>query len=286
MLLGFNAIMKISKQVVFVLIIFSLFSAAWYFYETKIARPAMIYMGVPHETSGHAKHLFNHTLRNQAYMVGYSESLKNPLWVSYKITQDRNRFGKRPRFKPDWRSPFSVMPDDFRGSGYDRGHMAPNFVIGSRHGRSAQVETFLMTNISPKKGNLNRKSWQRLEEIAANHFSNKIPEFWVITGPIFDDSPKTIKDTSIAIPKAFYKIFIVPAKLRENYPKVLAMVFPQDAHPNASLLKFVSNVDKVEKLTGLDFFWELPDGIENKIEKTKNYQAWRLREVASLKNRY
>ncbi len=285
-----KAVFSKPKLALLSLIGLSMIGSTWYFYEIKIARPAMIYMGVPHETSGHAQNIFNRVFRNQAYMVGYSENLRNPLWVSYKITQNKSRIGKRPPFRADWRSPFGVDPDDFRRSGFDRGHMAPNFAIGSRHGRSAQVETFLMTNISPQKGSLNRKSWQRLEEVATNHFSKKFPEIWVITGPIFDSSPKTIKNTSIAIPKAFYKIFIVPTKNEPEHeqekPKVLAMIFPQTAKPNASLLEFVSNVDEVERLTGLDFFWQLSDGIENNIEQSKNYQDWNLRPVARLKNRY
>lgn len=248
----------------------------------------MTFMGVPDGTSGHAKHILNHTLRNQAFMIGYSKNLRNPLWVTYKVTQNRERFGKRPRFQPDWRRClFPVSPQDFRSSGFDRGHMAPNYMIGRRYGRSAQIETFLMTNISPQKASLNRKSWQRLEEIAADHFSKKIPEFWVVTGPIFDENPKTIKDTSIAIPRAFYKIFIALATNPEQTtPKVLAMIFPQEAKPNANLLKFVSNVDEIERLTGLDFFWELPDNIENKIEQTENHENWQLKKVANRKNRY
>lgn len=276
---------KNPKQLAVVLSISCIMAGLWYAYEVNIARPAMSYMGVPHETSGHATHFLNHTLRNKAYMVGYSEKLKNPLWVTYKITDQKMPYGKRPHFSADWRSLSGITSSDYRGSGFDRGHLAPNYVIGSRYGVKAQTETFLMTNISPQKSNLNQKSWQRLESVAADYFTKKFPEFWVVTGPIFSEDPKLMKQTSIAIPEAFYKIFIVPGS-EQQAPHVLAMRFPQTARPNASLIRFVTSVDEIEAQTGLDFFSQLPDDIENNIEKGQNYQAWGLKKVARTKNRY
>ena len=251
-----------------------------YAYEVKIARPAMSYMGVPQTTNDW--HNLTHTLRNDGYMLGYSERLKNPLWVSYRVTQDKVKFGKRPNFKSDWRSLSQVHPRDYSHSGYDRGHMAPNYVIGSRYGRRAQQQTFLMTNITPQKPKFNQKIWQRLEEVSADHFSKKFDSFWVITGPIFDKDPKTLKNSSIAIPKAFYKIFVVPGE----HPKALAFIMPQSAKPRDSLLKYVTTIDAVEKQTGIDFFWQLPDDIENQLEKSKNSQAWSLQKVANRAPRY
>lgn len=257
----------------------------WYAYEVKIARPAMVYMGVP-EGKEDWRNLV-HVLRNRAFMVGYSETLGNPLWVTYKIIPKRyDRIGKRPPFRPDWRSPFPITPEDYRGTHYDRGHMAPNYVIASRYGREAQEETFLMTNIAPQKGRLNRKIWQRLEEVAADYFSERFPEVWVITGPIFDERPKRFKTSRVAIPVAFYKIFIRPADAQNPMPEMLAFIMPQNAKPNASLLKYVVSVDKVEAATGIDFNEALPDAIEDKAEAESHPQAWNLEAVASLKARY
>lgn len=262
----------------------------WYAYEATVARPAMAFMGVPKEVG--AADWRNHVLRNQGYMVGYSEKYLNPLWVTYKVTQQKKSFGKRPGFSADWRSPWGATPTDYTKTGFDRGHHAPNYVIASRHGTAAQHETFLMTNISPQRPNLNQKSWQRLESVAANFFSAKYPEFWVVT--VFDADPskiETLKGTRIAIPKAFYKIFIRASEPAENMNgqtpyQTLAMILPQNARTNANLTQFVTTVADVEAKTGLDFFWELPDDIENVLETTKNYQAWSLEDVATQKNRY
>lgn len=275
-----------------ILILAVVLGGGWYGYEVSVARPAMAFMGVPKEVG--AADWRNHVLRNQAYMVGYSEKYLNPLWVTYKITQKTQSFGKRPGFSADWRSPWGATPTDYTGSGFDRGHHAPNYVIASRHGTAAQHETFLMTNISPQKPSLNQKTWQRLESVSANFFSVKYPEFWVVTGPIFDADPNkiaTLKNTRIAIPKAFYKIFIRASDPTENLDgrtpyQTLAMILPQNARTTAKLTQFVTTVADVEAQTGLDFFWELPDDIEKALETSKNYPAWSLEEVSSQKNRY
>lgn len=255
----------------------------YYVYETEVAQPKMAYMGVP-KTQNDWQNL-THTLRNDGYMVGYSETFGNPLWVTYKVTQSHKRIGKRPRFEADWRSLRHVTWADYRGTGYDRGHMAPNYLIGSRYGREAQCQTFLMTNITPQKHQFNSKIWQRLEEVSADVFSKHFKSFWVVTGPIFGQKPKTLKQTHIAIPKAFYKIFLRPA-VDDKPPIALAFIMPQTAKPKESLLKYVVSIDTVERETGIDFFWQLDDTVENRLEAHSNIQAWGLPAAANRPSRY
>jgi len=163
--------------------------------------------------------------------------------------------------------------------------LAPNYVIASRYGKQAQKEAFLMSNISPQKALLNQKPWQRLEEIVANDFSEWHDGFWVITGPIFDKSPQALKRTKIAIPKAFYKILIKPS---DNPSSIIALafIFQQNAKSNASLMSFVTSIDEVEKQSGIDFFSELEDPVEDILEAKKTPQLWRLPEVATRPSRY
>jgi endonuclease G len=272
------------------IILIPLIGGLWYGYEFTVARPAMTYMGVPQVNASKPVSGVNtgisHILRNQAYMLEYSEDLENPLWVTYKVTEAHFKSGKRPsRFSKDWRSYKQVKHEDYTGSGYDRGHMAPNYVIASRYGKLAQKETFLMTNVTPQKPRLNQKSWQRLEEVIANDFSEWNGDFWVVTGPIFDKNPKSLKNSSVKIPKAFYKILIKPSS-PERPAKALAFIFPQNAKPRASLMNFVTTIDDVEKQTGIDFFSDLEDEFEDKLEASKTPEAWRLKEVANRPSRY
>lgn len=263
-----------------------LVASLWFSYEHYLARPAMSYMGVPKLIGQPATGNWSHVLRNQGYMLEYSESLKNPLWVTYQVGDKKYKSGKRPSsFSKDWRSIASVSHDNYTHSGYDRGHMAPNYVIASRYGRTAQLETFLMTNISPQKPNLNQKSWQRLEELVANDFSEWHGPFWVVTGPIFDENPPTLKHSNVPIPKAFYKILIKPSSV-DMPPKALAFIFPQNTKGNASLMSLVTTIDDIQQQTGIDFFHKLDDEMETRLESNITPEAWRLQEVANRPSRY
>jgi len=62
--------------------------------------------------------------------------------------------------------------------------MAPNYAISTLYGKSSQLDSFLMTNITPQKPNLNRKIWQRLEEIEIKYFTKLSDEIYVYTGTI------------------------------------------------------------------------------------------------------
>ena len=109
-------------------------------------------------------------LTNIGYLSGYCEARRNPAWVGFSISSVTvGSTAKRPpKFITDPRTTSRVAHQDFSNSGYDRGHMAPNYAIGTRYGHEAQRETFLMSNIAPQAPDLNRIWWRVLEEKEAN----------------------------------------------------------------------------------------------------------------------
>lgn len=110
-------------------------------------------------------------LDNIAYSVGYCPQRKTPAWVAYRVQKARSyQAPPRPKgFLPDPRIPDGPRSDDYSRSGYDRGHMAPNYVIAICYGTDAQRETFLMTNIVPQRPQLNRQVWEELESTEAKY---------------------------------------------------------------------------------------------------------------------
>ena len=277
----------------------ALVASVWYGVETQVMRSSMSFEGVPKHRdfdTDWTEHFTTRVFRNEAYMVGYSEKRGNPLWVTYQVLPKPESTPRLPRpssFKSDWRSTrcWLVLPciehDDYTETGYDRGHMAPNHVIASRYGQNAQLETFLMTNITPQAPNLNRRAWQRLEEISANHFAERYAPFTVITGPIFDDQPNHLPGYKfIQIPKAFYKIF-VRESVNGEPPKVLAFVMPQTAQGNEDLRQYLVSVRDIEEQTGLDFLHKLDDGVEAYVETLIDPQSWDFNEkIANQSARY
>ena len=259
----------------------------FYVYEMFVARPMSVYMGTP-QTQGVSLKAFHRVMRNSDFMIGYSDYRGNPLWVTYLLTpipKDSKRYKRPSTFTKDWRNITQLTTNDYTHSGYDRGHMAPNSAISRLYGKDAQLDSFLMTNVTPQKPKLNRKIWQRLEAIESSHFTKIFDKVWVITGPIFDKDIEKLKTSSyIEIPDAFYKIYI---GLKDNQPpKTLAFIMPQTVRGNEPLTRYVTTIDEVEKQTRLDFSPKLEDVLEAKLESSKDIKSWKLKSVANTRSRY
>lgn len=270
------------------LLLILLSSAGWYGYEYQIARPAMVFQGVPQTSDWRQVNSWFRVLRNNGFILGYSDLRGNPLWVMYSLhpVEDNGQNLRRPRhFSADWRGLDRVSHESYSGSGYDRGHMAPNYAMSRLYGAAAQADSFLMTNITPQKANLNQKWWQRLESVEIDHFARRFGQVWVVTGPIFDDSIERLKSAwQVEIPDAFYKIYVTqpePGKLA-----ALAFLVPQTVHGKEPLDDYLSNIDTIEAKTGLDFFPDLDDTVEAQLEASKDATVWQLENVARLPSRY
>lgn len=241
------------------------------------------------------------TLRNTAFITGYSESLRNPLWTVYRLGNVKGKYNSKyfqswertREFRIDNRTDSKVEHDDYTSTGYDRGHMAPNSGILQQYGQMAQLETFLMSNICPQKPDLNREVWERLErkvrtEISQNdsilvtitngrkkETEKRVQDVFVITGPIFGENSDTLK-SGVYIPVSFYKILVYHYGYGAT-PKSVSFVFPQDAPKDAKIMDYVTSVDEIEELAGIDFFPELSQQKQHNLESVK--RNFKLEEI-------
>ncbi len=271
------------------LILAALLAGGGYAYEVLHARPAMSWHGVPQAQSWQPL-TWTRVLRNDAFLVGWSDLRGNPLWVQYRlhpVPADAPHLRRPQRFERDWRALNSIGHDDYSGSGHDRGHLAPNYAISRLYGAQAQRQTFLMTNIAPQRPNLNQKVWQRLEEIEIDVFAPRYGELWVITGPIFDPDIQRLSSTArVELPDAYFKIYAAPQGGPQGQAKLLAFVVPQTVKGDEPLDRFVTSVDRIEELTGLDFFPQLEAGLQTRLEAAIDPAAWQLEQVARRRGRY
>ncbi len=222
-------------------------------------------------------------LNNPGFVVGYSEFRRNPLWVSYRLSAPTVGLRARPReFRADWRTLARVGAADFRHSGFDRGHLAPNYAIARMHGREAQLASFLMSNITPQSRRLNQKLWQRLEELEFDVFAPRYGQLWVTAGPIFDADRRWLK-SGVEIPDAFFRVWLTEI---EGRPQVLAFLTPQQVRGTEPLTDFVVSVDEIERRAGLDLFHRLGDDIEAELEAAINAPFWDLARYAEHPPRY
>jgi endonuclease G len=211
-------------------------------------------------------------LINRGYALGYSDELGSPLWAAYRVRDSEPAAApERPdRFVVDRRTGARVEPGWYSGSGFDRGHLAPNHVIATRYGPQAQEETFLMSNIIPQKHGLNAGPWKQLEQRISTRYPGRFGEVWVLAGPVFGAAPPRLRGR-IAIPEACYMIIVDES---DGRVRASAYLFPQDVAENATLGEFITSIDEIERRTGLDFLAELADPAEAALEARKIERVW------------
>ena len=212
-------------------------------------------------------------IEHLGYTVSYSPVWHVPHWVAYSLTRSET-MGEVPRaksFTPDPKAcGAKVTHQDYTKSGYDRGHMAP--AGDMKWSERAMAESFYTTNICPQNHNLNNGDWKALEELARD-WAAKYGEVFIACGPIVEADYKTIGcDHRIAVPKAFYKVAL---RRKGKSWTAIGFIFP-NAAGSRPLMTYMLSVDEVEQRTGIDFFYLLPDSIENKVEADYNIADWTI----------
>lgn len=213
-------------------------------------------------------------VNREGYALGFSRAYKQPLWVVYRITKeeaDAQTVSRRmANFYEDMEVEGSAALADYKGSGYDRGHLAPagDMKISSK----TMHESFSLANMSPQVNSFNSGIWNRLEEVVRG-FARKEKSVFVVTGPIFidDEEPVYIGSNSVRVPEFFYKVIY-----DETPPeKMIGFIIPNKGSKR-KVAFYALPVDDVEEATGLDFFSELSDDIEADLESRIELLEWGL----------
>lgn len=229
-----------------------------------------LWKGVPVPPPALAKGMV--VLANSSYISGYSRSLRTPLWVGYRA--DPNRGGKAPPrpegFQPDPRIPNGPKPSDYNGSGYDRGHLAPNYATAILHGRTGQIESFFMSNVIPQLPSFNQGWWAKLEQRIIHTYTRRYGTIYVLAGPVFNPPtrPSRFLSAGIPIPDACFMILVDPQP--SGSWRTLAFIAPQDTRTSDSLASRLVSVAEVERQTGFRFF---PDSTPEELATLLNPAA-------------
>lgn len=234
--------------------------------ENEITSPSMELPQMAYSSS-------NQTIEHFAYTVSYNHEWNIPNWVAYSLTRQETT-GDVPResgFSPDPKVKGDpVVTKDYSHSGYDRGHMAP--AADMKWSERAMYESFYMTNVCPQNQSLNRGDWNDLEELARD-WANKYSEVFIVCGPIVDDDDQTIgQERKIVVPSAFYKVFL--RKKGDGWSSI-GFVMPNQAGNNP-LMAYVMSVNDIEEMTGINFFYNLPNEIEESVESNDSFIDWTI----------
>lgn len=213
-------------------------------------------------------------VEHQGFTLSYDEEWEQAAWVAYTLERKnlQQAWGKRPRnFTTD---PLvrtgSATDNDYRGSGYDRGHLAP--FADFAWNRAYALETFHLSNISPQARQFNQGIWRELEELTRD-WANRFKRLYVVTGPVMTKDPKgTIgRRNRVAIPAAYFKVLL---DLDDPEQKGIAFIIPNEISFRP-IPEYVVSIDEAEQITGLDFFPDLmPVALEAQLESNSNPDLW------------
>lgn len=213
----------------------------------------------------------NFLLERPQYTLSYNRSNGEANWVAWHVDKSdlgkekRGDFAPDPLLPPDW----AIRPADYRGSGYDRGHVCPS---GDRTStRKDNDATFYMSNMLPQAAALNREVWKKLEDYERT--LTKKNELYVVAGG--SGTAGRIANGKVNVPAVCWKIIVVLPRGTGDLARidartrVIAVSMPnrdREEIGQSRWADWITTVDQIEKTTGYDFLSALPDDIENQLE--------------------
>jgi len=209
-------------------------------------------------------------VKHTYYALSYSEKHEQAEWVAYELKGDmlkgpnkrKDNFRSDPLVKTG-----SATLADYKGFGYDRGHLAP--AADMTFDAKAMSESFFLSNMSPQAGSFNRGIWKQLEG-KVRSWAESRGQIYVVTGPILNSQlALSIGPNKLTVPKYYYKVIL---EYNKSHVGVIALILPNEKGTHV-LSHYVSTVDSLEGLTGIDFFPGLSDSQEHILESRKD-MSW------------
>ena len=185
----------------------------------------------------------------EGYLVAYDAPVKIPVYVAYTLKPE-NALGCFPRtnaFVADQSIQGGARPDDYVGTGYDKGHAAPDGDLS--YTQQVEYESFLMTNMYPQHGSLNRGIWKLLETSVRGWAVQRNQTFTIFVGAFYGQGDESFK--GIIIPHGYYKIVVNQAT-----GEVAGWKFPHTkpyVNLGNDLTKFRAPVAQIQQEAGVRF---------------------------------
>ena len=209
-------------------------------------------------------------IRRKNYTLSYNEDHEVANWVSYELGHDKlqNCVKRRNNFREDPAvSTGSATHEDYKNSGYDRGHLVP--AGDMKHTREAMSDTFYYSNMSPQPPRFNQGIWSRLEHLMRS-WGLKYKSILLVTGPVLKDNlPSIGVRNDISVPEEYFKVIL---RRQGKSWEGIAFIMNVDA-ASSDLRTYATSIDSVERKTGIDFFRNLSDEIEE-VENRFNVRNW------------
>ena len=232
--------------------------------QRVINNSANIHLKYGNPSNANLKDTNNYLLEKPQYALSYNCQTGTANWVSWQLNDSwLGDVERSDDFRPDPDLPngcYAVRPSDYRGSGYDRGHLAPS---GDRTStESNNSATFFMSNMIPQSPSNNREVWRELEEYSRK-LINQGKELYIVAGG--EGTENAIANGQVTVPKYTWKVILVSDN---NNLETIAVRIPNNNKvARTDWTDYIVSVDDIEQKTGYDFFSVLDKNIQGKIEQ-------------------
>lgn len=176
-----------------------------------------------------------------AFAVLYNGQTKTPLVVVERLNraaiQQARRQHRTDKFYPEARLPRAERAglEDYHGSGYSRGHMAP---AGDMPTPEAMAQSFSLANMVPQNQVHNAGAWSQIEQDTRKYAMRARGDVFVYTGPLFDARPATVGRGHVAVPHYLFKL-VYDASTGKSWAHVQANRSDTRAGPPMQYADFV-----------------------------------------------
>lgn len=251
-----------------------------------LSDPVYEWMELPavKEQEGYA-YVFHHaTVGGEAvrnYSMYYDAENRIALWVAYPVCRAYIGSGRTDAWNYDPKIPAEYQPQLFKGwpeKGYDRGHQLPS---GSRNSsEDLNSQTFYFTNMTAQVSSFNQGLWARVED-KVRGYSSTCDTLYVVTGPVLatqeDPEIRYTADNAgakVAVPKAYFKV-LLKRNLKDGTYYSIAYLYDNMKYDRSAPVKEdLKKVSEIERMTGITFFPNLPDNIENDVKNQLDPVRW------------
>jgi len=205
------------------------------------------------------------------YLIAHDPYCLTPFWTAEYLTSQKasGTLKRKDSFKadPDLQKGHRSELSDYKGSGYDRGHMVPSGDMA--WDEQAMQESFYLSNMVPQDPKMNQVIWSNLEG-KVREWAKERGELYIYTGPIYDqDQMDTIGDDQVCIPTHIYKIIFDPVKA-----EAITFIMPNAPLNTSDMPNYIASVRDVEDKTGLDFLSVLNKPVQDVVETKKAPSLW------------
>ncbi|MEA5511742.1 DNA/RNA non-specific endonuclease [Crocosphaera sp. UHCC 0190] len=240
-----------------------------------LATNGSVHLKLGNPSNAQNNDLNNYLLEKPQFVMSYNCAKGIPNWVSWQLnTSWLGNVQRSEDFRPDPDLPsgcYAVRPNDYRGSGFDRGHMTPS---GDRtNTEQDNSATFVMSNMIPQSPANNREVWQELEKYS-RELAREGKTLYIVAGG--DGQLKTLANGKVSVPANTWKVAVVldnPNAPVTETTRVIAVRIPNtQAVANTDWRDYRVSVDEIEKVTGFDFLSNVSLQIQSKIESRVDNQ--------------